>query len=242
MLRKYFIKISALAIFGISCLTFQSQNTPISRDILIGKSNPNLTPNKLIHKEAYAAFLKMHKAALESGIDIQIVSGYRSFDRQLKIWNTKYKQYQKQGFSDKEIIKKITTYSTIPGTSRHHWGTDIDIIDASVTQPKGDLLLEENYHGNGAFCQLQEWMQTYAHEYGFYLVYTDNYQRSGFNYEPWHYSYKPLSQIYLRDFLKLDKQRFFENVNIQGEDNLDQNCLMSYFETHLLGINPKLLP
>ncbi|RRO12567.1 D-alanyl-D-alanine carboxypeptidase family protein [Flavobacteriaceae bacterium 14752] len=217
------------------------QDNP-SKALLTGKHNPYLNTSGVIHKAVYQPFVKMREAALKAGLDIQIVSGFRSFDRQLKIWNSKYKQYQKQGLSDKDIIKKIITYSTIPGTSRHHWGTDIDIIDANVEKPNSDLLLEQNYHGNGVYCKLQEWMQTHAHEFGFYLVYTNNYHRSGFKYEPWHYSYKPLSKPYLKSYLKLNHNDLFNNENVLGKNYLDQNCLMSYFQSHLRGINPKLLP
>lgn len=74
-------------------------------------------------------------------------------------------------------------YSTIPGTSRHHWGTDIDIIDAN--QPyKGDPLESDKFHGDGPFCALKEWMDLHANTFGFYLVYTDNDKRTGFYYEP----------------------------------------------------------
>ncbi len=242
MRRNDFIKINMLAGLGWSLLPFQNTFKNLSADFLTGKHNPYLNTSGVIHKAAYQPFIKMRAAALKEGIDIQIVSGFRSFNRQLQIWNSKYKQYQKQGLLDRGIIQKIITYSTIPGTSRHHWGTDIDIIDAKAKKPNDDLLLEQNYHGNGAYCKLFEWMQTHAHKFGFYLVYTNNYNRSGFEYEPWHYSYKPLSKSHLEAYLKLNPKSLFANVEIQGKNFLDENCLMSYFQTHLKGINPILLP
>ncbi len=242
MRRIDFIKLNALAGIGFTINPLQYLQDNPSKVFLTGKQNPYLNASGVIHKKAYKPFLKMRQAALKVGIDIKIVSGFRSFERQLQIWNNKYKLYQKQDISDKEIIQKIITYSTIPGTSRHHWGTDIDIIDANVSQPETDLLLEENYHGNGVYCKLNEWMQSHAHEFGFYLVYTDNYNRSGFNYEPWHFSYKPLSKSYLKSYLNLNHDDLFNEENILGKNYLDQNCLMSYFQTHLLGINPLLLP
>ncbi|QTY27163.1 M15 family metallopeptidase [Flavobacterium sp. CS20] len=242
MRRIDFIKLNVLAGFGWSVLPIQDLIKNPSQAFLTGKHNPYLNTSKIMHKTAYQPFVEMHEAALKEGIDIQIASGFRSFNRQLQIWNKKYKQYQKQNLSDKDIIKQIITYSTIPGTSRHHWGTDIDIVDANVEKPNGDLLLDQNYHGNGVYCKLHEWMQTHAHKFGFYLVYTNNYHRTGFKYEPWHYSYKPLSKDYLKAYLKLNPNNLFVDIDIQGKAFLDKNCLMSYFETHLQGINPLLLP
>ena len=45
---------------------------------------------------------------------------------------------------DDAAIDKIIEYSTLPGTSRHHWGTDIDIIDAEPPE-EGDVLLPKNF-------------------------------------------------------------------------------------------------
>lgn len=241
MHRKDFIKLNLLAGLGLSFIPFRSSNQNTEKAFLTGKQNPYLNSTGIIHKTAYKSFIRMQKAALKDGIDIQIVSGFRSFDRQLKIWNKKYKQYQKQGLDNKVIIEKIISYSTIPGTSRHHWGTDIDIIDRSVKLPKNGLLDEEHYHGQGAFCQLNEWMQRHAHKFGFYLVYTCNFHRGGFKYEPWHYSYLPLSKSFLKTYLNLDHKDLFKGVDIEGKTFLDQNCLISYFDTHLKGINPVFL-
>ena len=47
-------------------------------------------------------------------------------------------------------------------------------------------------------------MDISANRFGFYLVYTKNSNRKGFKHEPWHYSYKPLSQSYLKDYKKLN--------------------------------------
>ena len=72
----------------------------------------------------------MKQAAAEDGIQIKIVSSSRSFERQLAIWNAKYIQNEENGLDPIENIRKIIEYSTIPGTSRHHWGTELDLIDA----------------------------------------------------------------------------------------------------------------
>ena len=78
----------------------------------------------MLEKNTLIAFNKMYKAAKEDGIDIKIVSGFRDFERQMFIWNNKYKKYTTEyKLSPTKAIEEIIRFSTIPGTSRHHWGT-----------------------------------------------------------------------------------------------------------------------
>ena len=100
----------------------------------------------------------MKIAALNAGHDIEIVSAYRSYNRQRDIWNRKYLSNEIKGFSPVENINKIIEYSTLPGTSRHHWGTDIDIIDGSVTKD-GDVFLTEKFHGDVPYSELRVWLE-----------------------------------------------------------------------------------
>ncbi len=242
MRRKDFIKLSSLVSFGIvSGASSSFQNTP-SAELLMGKTSLHIVSGGVIHHQAMRAFLDMHNSALKEGIDISIVSGFRSFERQLEIWNSKYKRYTSQGLTSLQAIEKIMLYSTIPGTSRHHWGTDIDIIDKKALLSEGELLNEKNYHGNGPFCQLKEWMDKHSETYGFYLTYTANNHRTGFNYEPWHYSYQPIAVDYLGHYLNLDINSALTDANISGKNELNSELLEAYRDSHVLGINPNLLP
>ena len=106
--------------------------------LLIGKGFPELNKGEIkILQTVNLKFNQMKNAAKKEGINMKIVSGYRSFNRQKLIWNRKFLNNQKQGLNPLENINKIILYSTIPGTSRHHWGTDIDIID-EIHNIKGD--------------------------------------------------------------------------------------------------------
>ncbi|TYB78027.1 M15 family metallopeptidase [Bizionia saleffrena] len=213
----------------------------ISDEELIGKGTPTLFGNGYsIREEAYQAFLKLKAEALKEGITISAVSSYRNFNHQKRIWNRKYNTFISQGLSPKESIAKIIEYSTIPGTSRHHWGTDIDIYDTSVARP-ARILQPKNYHGNGVYCKLKDWMDSNAERYGFYLVYTDLYQRKGFKYEPWHYSYKPLSKPYLEAYGKLDISKLLKSEGLLGSDYFDEPFIKKYLSENILDINPELL-
>jgi len=215
--------------------------TTISNQELIGKGNPELFGEGYkLRKEAYFAFKKMQAKALKSNIKIGAVSSYRSFAHQKRIWERKFKSNQAKGLLATENIKKIIEYSTIPGTSRHHWGTDIDIYQTNVKQPKG-LLLENNFHNNGAFCKLKEWMDLYAKDFGFYLVYTDLPKRKGFKYEPWHYTYKPLSSKYLKDYKQLNVVKILQTDKLLGSDYFSEEFINQYTKENILDINPELL-
>lgn len=197
-------------------------------------------PTNTLEKDAQTALEKMQKAALKEGIQIKLVSGYRSFNRQREIWNRKYDKYAAQGLKPDAIFDKIVEYSTVPGTSRHHWGTDLDLIDGAV-KTNGDVLVPDKFHGKGPFCKFKEWMEKNAATYNFELVYTLNGQRTGFKYEPWHYSYVPLSRKRYNDYLtQVDLLPFLRGQNIKGMDKISDGRLKRYLEEHIKGINPAL--
>src|SRR5690625_7396566 len=93
-------------------------------------------------------FNLMKKAAKEKGFNIHVISSFRSYSHQNRIWERKYRDFRNRGLSHQNTIDKIIEYSTIPGTSRHHWGTDLDIIDTTKGFPKNPLRSEERRVGN----------------------------------------------------------------------------------------------
>lgn len=242
MKRRTFIKTSALGgtLLGLYPLLAMNPSTPPLKE-LIGKGQPKLYGSDFkLRKDACEAFLKMKTTALKDGIAIQVVSSYRNFNHQNRIWTNKYNRYIAQGLSPEKAIEKIIEYSTIPGSSRHHWGTDIDIIDGNAPQPK-TLLIENNYNRNGVFSKLKNWMDAHAESYGFYLVYTNTPKRKGFKYEPWHYSYKPLSQNYLKAFCKMDFYNLVKHESLAGHASITKSFVDAYIKQNILDINPELL-
>ncbi len=242
MNRKNFIKTSVLGSLALAVLPqFAFQTSNLSYEELIGKGNPKLYGNGFqLRKEAYDAFIAMQNAALKDHISIQVVSSYRNFAHQNRIWERKYKSFTQQGLSPQKAIDKIIEYSTIPGTSRHHWGTDMDLIDGHVTQPK-NVLSPSHFEGTGCYVKLKKWMDENAGAYGFYLVYTNHMNRKGFKYEPWHYSYKALSCNYLHDYKKLNLKGILSKESLLGHEYLTDSFLNRYNTEHILDINPELL-
>lgn len=242
MKRRSFIKKSSLS--GLALAVFPKlpfSTFKIDAQELMGKSQPKLFgDNFKLLKEAHDSFLKMRTKALNAGINIQVVSSYRGFDHQNRIWKRKFSSYTNKGLSVSEAINKIIEYSTIPGTSRHHWGTDLDIIDGNPKQPD-NVLLARHFIEKGPYSKLKKWMDEHANSFGFYLVYTDIETRKGFKYEPWHYTYKPLSDTYLQEFLKLDILELLKKEDILGKEKFTEEFMITYINNHILDINPKLL-
>lgn len=156
-----------------------------------------------LHRDAVDPFLTMREAAAREGFDIAIASAFRDFDAQLRIWNRKFTGertlYDAHGqpleyaaLSEAQIIDAILCWSALPGASRHHWGTEIDVIDRAALGPSAryDLLPQETEPG-GVFFRLHQWLNDNMARYGFYRPY-DAY-RGGVNPEPWHISYAPIS-------------------------------------------------
>ncbi len=244
MNRKQFIKRVGLAGIGVTILpqlTFSMDMEILPYDELIGKGSPKLLGHGFnLRQPAHDAFLKMKEKASESGISLKVVSSYRNFNHQNKIWERKYKRFMSMGYSEVESIAKIVEYSTIPGTSRHHWGTDLDIVDGNANQPS-NVLHPDHFDGHGCFAKFKNWMDLHANEFGFYLVYTNEAHRKGFKYEPWHYSYKPLSRPYLGDYRQLNIYDILKEERLMGSDHFSEAFLNTYIITNILDINPELL-
>ena len=239
MNRLEFIN-TGLSIVGLSFLQ-PRKNMNTDPHLLIGKGSPKLVgKNYALLPEADRAFQEMSAAAQKQGITIKVVSSYRSFERQKSIWNRKFLRFKSQGLKDGEAIAKIIEYSTLPGTSRHHWGTDLDIIDAEPPE-EGDVLLPHKFHDNGPYNTLREWMETHAQDYGFFLPYNRDENRSGFKYEPWHYSFAPKSIPMLRQYLELDHAQLILTADLNGAECLGQEFLNSYIKSHVMGVDPSLL-
>ncbi len=174
-------------------------------DILHGKTIEHLElleGTKLyLSKHAINDFLKLQKEAAQTGFDLQIASAFRDYSRQLSIWNSKAKgerplfddkgiELTFSSLSPKEIMFAILRWSALPGCSRHHWGTDIDVYDAKNISSKELKLSTAEYENNGPCSALSDWLslRMLSHEaYGFYRPYQTD--RGGVAPEAWHLSY-----------------------------------------------------
>ncbi len=156
-----------------------------------------------VHRDVLEPFLALKAAAAGDGIDLRIVSGFRDFAAQLRIWNMKFSGerplYDAAGnmrehadLNDGELLDGILCWSALPGASRHHWGTDIDVIDrAAMPESYRFKLLPEEYAAGGVFHGLRVWLDANMARFGFFHPYAD--YRGGVYPEPWHLSFAAIS-------------------------------------------------
>lgn len=148
-------------------------------------NKPHATRPLYLHTEVYAAFIEMFDAAKEDKIELQIISGARTFEHQKAIWEKKWNQLNTLG--PMERTQKILEFSAMPATSRHHWGTEVDLNG-----------LENSYFEEGSGKMVYEWLLQNASRFGFYQVYDSRASgRTGYSEEKWHWSYLPLAKNYL---------------------------------------------
>lgn len=157
-----------------------------------------------VHKHTLAPFLSLRRAALREGIDLEIASGFRDFDRQLTIWNEKFSGarplYDAAGqpldaaaLPPAARIEAILRWSALPGASRHHWGTDVDLIDRKPIAAGHRLrLTPDEYELGGPFEPLAAWLDRHAARFGFFRPFRG--VLSGVQAEPWHYSFAPVAE------------------------------------------------
>ena len=227
-------------LFFLFCNEFYSQATE-DLDIIIGKSQSNLVGDSIrLEVNTYKAFKKMEAAAKRDGIYLKIVSAYRGFERQKLIWNNKYEKYTNDfSLEPEKAISEIIRFSTVPGTSRHHWGTDIDIIDGNFPDEE-NVLVSEKFEKDGLFYKAKNWLDNNSENFGFYLTYTNDKNRKGFEFEPWHYSYKPISVKYYRALIKTDLKKIIKSLDINGSDYFDESFIDAYIAENIMDINPDL--
>ena len=213
----------------------------VSKNQLLGKFNPATDKDFVLidrkhtdkvgiylRKEVYNAFLEMRDSAKKDGINLYISSAARTFEQQKYIWNSKWNSRKRVGNSieeDKEIALSILKYSSMPGTSRHHWGTDIDINK-----------------NNPAYYQTEEgkkvlkWLEKNAAHFGFCRPYTDfgETRKTGFQPEEWHWSYVSIANIFLENYKKQ-----INYVDIEGFEGDEMAFPVRVIDNYVFGIDEK---
>lgn len=189
----------------------------------------------LLRKEAYAFFKEMYAAAKKEGISLKIISATRPFSHQKSIWEAKWNGTRK--VEGKDLSKthpdttkralKILEYSSMPGSSRHHWGTDIDIND-----------LNNEYFEKGKGKEEYDWLVSNAPRFGFCQPYSPKGDARPYGYfeEKWHWSYMPVS----KELTKQYKLRI-KNEDVTGFDGAEAAPQVDIVNKYVLGINAECL-
>ena len=230
---------------NIPDIQMKSQIKGLDTDYCMGRFEPKshsdfeLIPIKYADREGmylrtdvFAAFVKMFEAANKDGIKLQIRSATRNFTYQKGIWERKWTgatvlsdgtNVAKDLNTPKVKALKILEYSSMPGTSRHHWGTDIDLNSFS-----------NSYFEKGVGKLLYDWMLKNATSYGFCQPYTAKgpSRPHGYNEEKWHWTYQPLGSkitVFAKENLK--------NQMISGFQGSETAVEIDVVGKYVLGIN-----
>lgn len=205
---------------------------------LTGRAEDHVVPYRgkhRLHSQALAAFLRLQAKAKSDGIQLEVISSFRDYNRQLMIWNRKARgeatlmdvhsrPLNFESLTPDQVIDAILRWSALPGASRHHWGTDIDVYDSSILMPEQVKLVPTEYEPGGPFYELHRWLdekilQNQAE--GFYRPYLND--LGGTAPESWHLSYAPVAQKFYQDF---DLDLFTENIRAAAELELRQQLLL----------------
>jgi len=183
-----------------------------------------------LHYAAATSFLAMRDAAAQAGLDLVAASSFRDFDRQLHLWNAKWRgerplldragqPLDAASLDDAARIDAILCWSALPGGSRHHWGTDCDVIDAAAL-PDGYRvqLVPGEYTPGGVFGRLTPWLDENMGRFGFYRPYASAHGGAGI--EPWHLSYWPIAVEALEGLTLPVLRRAIAGSTLLGKDGV----------------------
>ncbi|NUF27992.1 D-alanyl-D-alanine carboxypeptidase [Gilliamella bombicola] len=176
-----------------------------------------------LQKEAAEQLVKAFKDFKKEypNIPFIVVSATRNYTYQSGIWQRKWDALSAKFNDPQKIAEEILKYSSMPGTSRHHWGTDVDITSVSSeyfrNDPKGIILYK--------------WLQANLPKYGFCQAF-NNGRSGGYQLEEWHWSYQPISSQYIAQYkaiLERDPDAIMRILNFTGHDKIKLESLVKEY-------------
>ncbi len=190
--------------------------------------NDSRHKNFYVHKDVLEPLKALLEKAEREGHTIQLVSGFRGFERQLQIWNDKWQGFKPvfsrhgrplniTSMSNVEKYKAISLWSALPGLSRHHWGTDFDLFSASAIDNGYSVkLVPEEFSAKGPCANLENWLQENLESFDFFRPYREF--RGGICEEPWHISHLSTTKLLLNAFDYSRWQSYIRSSSIKSAD------------------------
>jgi LAS superfamily LD-carboxypeptidase LdcB len=204
----------------------------VNEEELTGQAQTHIAaiadPECRLHAQVVKPFLNLRRAARADGIDLVPMSGFRDFARQLAIWNGKFGGTRPMldaagaileagALTPAQRIDAILMWSALPGASRHHWGTDLDLIDRTAVVAGYQIkLTREEFAPGGPFARLDQWLEAHAARFGFFRPFKG--ERSGVQPEPWHFSFAPVAEQARRDLSPAVLQAAIEGAPLLGKE------------------------
>lgn len=159
-----------------------------------------------IDQRIYDSYYELEEAGTAAGYSLTVISSYRSIAQQQEVYDNGVNQHLAEGLDQQAAEAKTAEYITLPGTSEHHTGLALDVVDQNW-YAQGNGLEEE-------FCETPagKWVDQNVANYGFIIRYPkDKEAITGINYEPWHIryvgkesaAYMVKHELALEEYLKL---------------------------------------
>lgn len=216
---------------------------------ITGQSDAHLVAiqNHYLHANIVNDFLALQSAAASAGFDLCIASSFRDFNRQSAIWNAKFSNkrvvlnkaqqaVELNSLSDIEKCAAIMLYSALPGASRHHLGTDLDIFDKSAVSDDYELqLTPDEYQHGGPFAELSQWLDTHLAEFGFYRPY--QHDLGGVAPELWHISHIAQSEQLMGHLSVEVLHNCIKESDLLGKDAILTH-LPALYERFVINVSP----
>lgn len=224
--------------------------TPLDELELTGRARTHVRqyaqPRFAARPEVAAAFLDMRAAAARDGIDMVPIASWRPFEAQARNWNRKFageatlydcdgNPRDRAALAPEAIVRAILAWTGLPGATRRHWGTDIDVFDRAA-QPPGyrTKLLPDEARPDGVYARLHVWLDVHAARFGFFRPYRT--RRGGMCPAPWHLSHAPSAAAALAA-LDIDMvARAVRASDLLGRD-LVLEMLPTLFRDHVLNVD-----
>jgi len=228
--RWRFVPLVALAALTLSTAAAAQSAALDTVPYLLGRFDPATHPafapvptarasraGMYLRRDALAAFSQMADAAAKEGVTLRILSATRNFSAQQKLWEDKWSGRTRVGGRDLSTerdrearARAVLTFSAMPGASRHHWGTDIDLN-----------ALNDAYFQGAEGKRVYAWLTANAARFGFCQPYTPKGagRPTGHDEEKWHWSYRPVSQPLLDAYARrvvADSIRGFQGAEQAG--------------------------
>ena len=207
-------------------LTWQ-QSIGINNEHLVEVSD-SVGKSFLINETVKEPLCNLLEQAKCDDIPIAIISSHRTFQQQLTIWNDKWQGYRPvysrhgrplnvNSMSNMEKYKAIALWSALPGLSRHHWGTDLDVFSAAAIKNGYKVeLTPDEFSKNGICSEINHWLNDNLEKHGFFKPY--NHYQQGVSEEPWHISHKVTSQQITTEFSFNDCIVHLKKSDIKAND------------------------
>lgn len=205
-----------------------------------------IQPGYFVDNEIVRDLHSLINDAKLQGFELRVESAYRTFEKQLSIWNRKASGelplLSSEGIpmerpkDEEELMHAILTWSALPGASRHHLGTDIDVVDGAAC-PEGYEVQLTPEECSGMFSSFHHFLTeriAQGRAYGFSRVFIPG--RGKTRPEEWHIAHLPTSRKRLENFDLKKLRQIYErsemackNVVLANLEQLADDYIYPYF-------------